>query len=42
MHVMAYCLLLLVLGFLPGTTGSNRFGEDPRTRPQGAKPAGER
>jgi uncharacterized membrane protein YhaH (DUF805 family) len=42
LHVMAYCLLLLVLGFLPGTTGPNRFGEDPRAGPQGAKPAGDR
>jgi uncharacterized membrane protein YhaH (DUF805 family) len=30
LHVAAYCLLLLVLGFLPGSQGPNRFGEDPR------------
>jgi uncharacterized membrane protein YhaH (DUF805 family) len=38
---VAYCLLLVALGFLPGTNGPNRFGEDPRARPQ-AKPAGDR
>jgi len=42
LHVVAYCLLLLVLGFLPGTNGPNRFGEDPLARPQRAKPAGDR
>jgi len=40
-NVVAYCLLLLALGFLPGSNGPNRFGEDPRARPQ-AKPAGDR
>jgi uncharacterized membrane protein YhaH (DUF805 family) len=39
LHVVAYCLLLLVLGFLPGSKGPNRFGEDPCARPQSAKPA---
>jgi uncharacterized membrane protein YhaH (DUF805 family) len=42
LDVAGYCLLLLVLGFLPGTSGPNRFGEDPRARPQGAKPASDR
>ena len=40
-NVVAYCLLLVALGFLPGSNGPNRFGEDPRARPQ-AKPAGDR
>jgi len=40
-NVVAYCLLLLALGFLPGSNGPNRFGEDPRARPE-ANPAGER
>lgn len=29
LHIAAYCLLLLLLGFLPGSAGPNRFGEDP-------------
>ena len=29
LHIVAYGLLLLVLGFLPGSVGPNRFGEDP-------------
>jgi uncharacterized membrane protein YhaH (DUF805 family) len=29
LHVAAYCLLILILGFLPGSHGPNRFGEDP-------------
>ena len=40
-NVVAYCLLLVAFGFLPGSNGPNRFGEDPRARPQ-AKPAGDR
>ena len=40
-NVVAYCLLLVAFGFLPGSNGPNRFGEDPRARPQ-AKPAGNR
>jgi uncharacterized membrane protein YhaH (DUF805 family) len=27
--IVAYGLLLLILGFLPGSVGPNRFGEDP-------------
>ena len=34
LHVAAYCLLILVLGFLPGSHGPNRFGEDPLARPK--------
>jgi uncharacterized membrane protein YhaH (DUF805 family) len=30
LHIVAYGGLLLVLGFLPGGDGPNRFGEDPR------------
>ena len=40
-NAVAYCLLLVAFGFLPGSNGPNRFGEDPRARPQ-AKPAGDR
>ena len=40
-NVVAYCLLLVAFGFLPGSNGPNRCGEDPRARPQ-AKPAGDR
>ena len=29
LHIAAYCVLLLLLGFLPGGVGPNRFGEDP-------------
>jgi uncharacterized membrane protein YhaH (DUF805 family) len=29
LHIAAYCVLLLLLGFLPGSAGPNRFGEDP-------------
>jgi uncharacterized membrane protein YhaH (DUF805 family) len=29
LHIVAYCVLLLLLGLLPGSTGPNRFGEDP-------------
>ena len=30
LHIVAYGLLLVLLGFLPGSAGPNRFGEDPR------------
>jgi uncharacterized membrane protein YhaH (DUF805 family) len=30
LHMLAYGVLLLLLGFLPGSAGPNRFGEDPR------------
>jgi uncharacterized membrane protein YhaH (DUF805 family) len=42
LHVAAYCLLILVLGFLPGSPGPNRFGEDPLARPQEKTSAGDR
>jgi uncharacterized membrane protein YhaH (DUF805 family) len=29
LHIIAYCVLLLLLGFLPGRAGPNRFGDDP-------------
>ena len=32
LHAVAYFVLLLVLGFLPGSSGPNRFGEDPLER----------
>lgn len=35
LHVAAYCLLILVLGFLPGSHGANRFGKDPRAHVPG-------
>jgi uncharacterized membrane protein YhaH (DUF805 family) len=35
LHIVAYCLLLLLLGFLPGSAGPNRFGEDPTARSSG-------
>jgi uncharacterized membrane protein YhaH (DUF805 family) len=41
LHVAAYCLLILVLGFLPGSHGPNRFGEDPLARPKGETSAGD-
>ena len=37
--VVAYFLLLLVLGFLPGSNGPNRFGEDPPGRSRDATSA---
>jgi uncharacterized membrane protein YhaH (DUF805 family) len=30
LHIVAYGLLLVLLGFPPGGAGPNRFGEDPR------------
>jgi uncharacterized membrane protein YhaH (DUF805 family) len=42
LHVAAYCLLILVLGFLPGSHGPNRFGEDPLPRSQDETPAKDR
>jgi uncharacterized membrane protein YhaH (DUF805 family) len=42
LHVAAYCLLVLVLGFLPGSHGPNRFGEDPLARPKDGTSAGDR
>jgi uncharacterized membrane protein YhaH (DUF805 family) len=42
LHVAAYCLLILVLGFLPGSHGPNRFGEDPLARPKDGTSAGDR
>jgi uncharacterized membrane protein YhaH (DUF805 family) len=42
LHVVAYFLLLLVLGFLPGSNGPNRFGEDPRARSRDTTSAGDR
>ncbi len=41
-HVIAYFLLLLVLGFLPGSSGPNRFGEDPLGRSHDATSARDR
>jgi uncharacterized membrane protein YhaH (DUF805 family) len=35
LHVVAYFVLLLVLGFLPGSNGPNRFGADPLERSHG-------
>jgi uncharacterized membrane protein YhaH (DUF805 family) len=40
--VVAYFLLLLVLGFLPGSNGPNRFGEDPPGRSHDATSARDR
>jgi uncharacterized membrane protein YhaH (DUF805 family) len=42
LHVVAYFLLLLVLGFLPGSSGPNRFGEDPLARSHDATSARDR
>jgi uncharacterized membrane protein YhaH (DUF805 family) len=42
LHVVAYFLLLLVLGFLPGSNGPNRFGEDPLGRAHDATSARDR
>ena len=42
LHVAAYFLLLLVLGFLPGGSGPNRFGEDPLERSRDATSARDR
>lgn len=42
LHVAAYFLLLLVLGFLPGGRGPNRFGEDPLARSSDATSAHDR
>jgi uncharacterized membrane protein YhaH (DUF805 family) len=42
LHVVAYFLLLLVLGFLPGSNGPNRFGEDPLGRSHDATSARDR
>ena len=40
--VVAYFLLLLVLGFLPGSNGPNRFGEDAPGRSHDATSARDR
>src|SRR4029077_10765693 len=42
LHVVAYFLLLLVLGFLPGSNGPTRFGEDPLGRSHDATSARDR
>jgi len=42
LHVAAYFLLLLALGFLPGSSGPNRFGEDPLERSRDATSARDR
>jgi hypothetical protein len=42
LHVVAYFLFLLALGFLPGGRGPNRFGEDPLARPHDATSAHDR
>ena len=42
LHLAVYCLLILVLGFLPGSHGPNRFGEDPLARPKDGISAGDR
>src|ERR1700744_2435308 len=42
LHVAAYCLLILVLGFLPGSHGVNRFGDDPRAGAPGETSIGDR
>jgi uncharacterized membrane protein YhaH (DUF805 family) len=41
LHIAAYGLLLVFLGFLPGSGGPNRFGEDPRGG-SSAMPTGDR
>jgi uncharacterized membrane protein YhaH (DUF805 family) len=41
LHVAAYCLLILVLGFLPGSHGANRFGDDPRAGARGETSIGD-
>ena len=42
LHVAAYFLLLRALGFLPGSSGPNRFGEDPLERSRDATSARDR
>jgi len=42
LHVAAYFLLLLALGFLPVSSGPNRFGEDPLERSRDATSARDR
>ena len=42
LHVAAYFLLLLALGFLPGSSEPNRFGEDPLERSRDATSARDR
>ncbi|MGA8653647.1 MAG: DUF805 domain-containing protein [Xanthobacteraceae bacterium] len=40
--VLAYCIILFVLGILSGSKGLNRFGEDPLARTLGGKSDGNR